>query len=66
MLLLKRCSQNDQSGPNNGTQNTPLYVGTFADNTELCSSVRILYQMSLYISAITNQSEGENNRVCGI
>jgi hypothetical protein len=40
--------------------------GTFANSTELYLSVRILYQMSPYISIITNQSEGENNRLCDI
>jgi len=40
--------------------------GTFANNTELYTNVRILYQISLYISVITNQSESENNRVCDI
>jgi hypothetical protein len=33
--------------------------GTFASTTEL-------YLSSLYILIITNLSEGENNRVCGI
>jgi len=40
--------------------------GTFANTTEFYLSVRILYQKSPYISIITNQSEGENNRVCDI
>ena len=40
--------------------------GTFANDTELYLSVIILYQKSLYISISTNQSDGEDNRLCDI